>query len=74
MVRFNNGHERGPLEMLLWVGERLREIIVNGDLELLAAKPGRTSNHLGKFVKQISWLRPQSLIQQGWSEAQETEF
>ena len=31
-------------------------------------------NHLGKFVKQISWLRPQSLIQQGWSEAQETEF
>lgn len=26
---------------------------------------------LGKFVKQISWLKPQSLIQLGWREAQE---
>lgn len=43
MVRFNNGHELRTFGDAVGWGERLREIIVNGDLELLAAKPGRTS-------------------------------
>ena len=43
MVRFNNGHELKTFGDAVGWGERLGEIIVNGDLELLAAKPGHTS-------------------------------